>query len=146
LDPAYAKLVDTVLWSARRSITVDTDGFNFEGSADDWKVITWKAKITFNSGHKMEILEHYKKDDEGRTIFGFNYHFMDSEGNCIFRFDTHGYEFPLGEPCHIHLGPNEKIAENGDGLLCGFGLENIDFLDAFRLANRVIKGRPLPWE
>jgi hypothetical protein len=142
----YMQLVEAVLWSSRRRLTVATDGFHVFGSLPNWTVITWKASVTFDSGHELEIYERYNKDADGKMLFGFNYHFMDGAKNCIFRFDTHGYEFPFGEPCHVHLGADEVTMENGDGRLCGFGLENIDFLAVFRLAYRQIKGRRLPWE
>jgi hypothetical protein len=71
---------------------------------------------------------------------------MDEQKKCIFRFDTHGRSQPFEAACHVHLGEDEEICENGDGRLRDYSLEQIDFLEAYRLAHSKVNARRLPWE
>ena len=137
--------INKVLATSKRIARLLTDGFQANRSADNSIRATWAAEITFDTGDVLEVLETHKIS--GSSVqFGFNYHFMDVERKCRFRLDTHGQEYPPGEPCHVHVGENEQIVENGSGRLCGYGLERIDFLVAFHLANQFLKGRKLPWD
>jgi hypothetical protein len=94
----------------------------------------------------MSVFEFYERDNQGRVEVCFKYHFMAPDKKCIFRMDTHGRPFPLGTPCHLHLGESEEEVENGDERLGEIKLADVNFPLAFHLAHQHIDGRRLPWE
>ncbi len=142
---AHFALIERVLATDQGRFAIETKGVIVEKSWQNWYVIQWRATIRFLSGHELEVLELYRRTADS-ILKSVSYHFMDDVGKCIFRFDTHGHEVALATPCHIHLGETEETFENGHGRLCGFSLETVDFLEAFRLAHSKINSNRLPWE
>jgi hypothetical protein len=145
----YFGRVNRMLETHRDRYTIETTDINVapENDWEDWYFISWNALITFCTGHKLSVSESYSRGSGLKIHRALNYHFMDEENKCIFRFDTHGREWPIETPCHIHLGEDEQILEQNDQRLNTLDLANIDFLSAFQYAfGYAIDNRGFPWD
>jgi len=148
-DPKkYFDLVDNVLASDHDRYTlIENDLYIAPKDAprddwDPWTFISWKATISFATGHRLYVSEAYHRTTAGVERCP-NYHFMDDGEGCIFRIDSHGQTAPFDEACHIHIG--NDVYENGDRRLKGFDLVAVDFPAVFRLAYGHTVGKKFPW-
>lgn len=130
-------------YSIESRVTIEPDG---ENSWENWVIIRWEATIKFHAGHQLKVFETYGRNQSGEVIRRFSYHFWDAENPCIFRFDTHGNEYPLDVPCHVHLDCEDDVFESGHGRLKGYALDQVDFMEAMRLAHRRIAAKNFPWD
>jgi hypothetical protein len=111
-----------------------------------WTFAYWKATIKFSTGHELRVVEIYRCANDGAIARYFNYHFMDANRSCIFRFDAHGRGIRDGDACHLHVGANEMVIEEGHIWAQRLDLRKLDFRVVFHLAVRHLKGKALPWE
>jgi len=129
--------------------TIETDGVVVApvGDWEGWQIISWRATITFCTGHRLDVSETYGKTLDSKVIRSLSYHFMGEQGRCIFRFDTHGRQWPLETPCHLHIGESEEALEQDDPRLSRIDMGSVDFLSAFRYAfGRALENKAFPWD
>lgn len=115
------------------------------GGWEHWAVITCRIVIRWPSGETLEVKDFYNRR-KGPILRDYSYHLMDGNGDCIFRFDTHGELVVLGASCHVHVGREEEILEADDPRLQEFRLVEMDFLQAYTIVHKYLKGKKLPWE
>ena len=142
----YFGYCEIVLDTCQNRLTILKNNRIVRNDWENWTVITWQLSVTFNSGHRLRVSDNYNRNLENEVGRNFSYHFMSDTGECIFRFDTHDGAIGFDDPCHVHVGQNETELGNGDPRLKGFSLSRVDFLKAFNLIHKHLKGRALPWE
>jgi hypothetical protein len=135
--------VDRVLATAAHLIQAP-DRFNHPKILTNGGVAVWREKITFTTGHRLEVMDCYSRLQRGMETRNFKYQFMDSDAGLLFRFDTHGKSLPLCEPCHLHVAAGQIF--EGDPRLGQLSLVAMDFLRAFHLAHTYLDGGSFPWE
>jgi len=143
----YFETALQTLASCESYVEIDSRGVEIQGSSwHAWDVIVWRATVTFATGHVLEILESHEKKMKIKHYRKVKYQFMDPDHKCIFRVDTHKTSIPFDESCHLHIGEDEAVIEEGDPRLQGVSLIGIDFLTISSWVHQHLDGKLLIWQ
>jgi len=123
-----------------------SSGVQVQEKWHSWELILWRVTITFASGEVFEIFESHEKRMKIGHYRKVKYHFMNAGHECIFRVDTHSGAIPFDDPCHLHVGADETVIEEGDPRLHGQSLVGVNFLTILSWVNQHMDGRPFIWE
>jgi hypothetical protein len=146
--PQYLDQVERLIWGKNNeNAEVDIWGPAWYPSRDNWKFVTFKARVRFETGHIFEILDKFSRKSlsGNKWTRQFSYFFgivEDNEAKRIFLFDTHGL---YGVGGHLHPDDDERLMA-GDPSLNGFSPEDIDIIDCCGFVDLHFNGDPFPWD
>ena len=141
----FDRAVNILLDKRDENAAVDIRGPQRIPRRDDFIAINFRARVVFESGHILDIADHFLIEplsDEWARKFSYFFGLPGGEeAERLFLFDNHG---EYGGAAHLDLGDGERIYE-GDQRLHGISPENVDIMDVCGFVDRYFDGSPFPW-